>query len=269
MKRYVIISLLVPLLLLTGCGKTNSGRVLTSATGTIYECLVVSPKQPLSQESLRLIAASGIEHPTGSAYTEPITTTYDLVRAVLGGDMPCLPQKEPYFVLTNVSNVAFDDYLKPTRNILLVDINPEKYTQLKVRVSIDVWSHPQAVYRIQASSEEEFVDYWLQHGNEVRDWFVRQELQRQTTFYRANTNTAARKVLRNGFGCDMLIPEVICSLWTPRSMHNVQIVSGCFGAAIIKALCGVMWWSMRIRTPTRTRSHSITSMPSVMRCCRA
>lgn len=207
MKRYVIICLLVPLLLLTGCGKTSSGRVLTSATGTIYECLVVSPKQPLSQESLNRIAASGIDHPTGSAYAEPIATTYDLVRATMAEDMPCLPQMEPYFVLTNVSNVAFDDYLKPTRNILLVDINPEKYTQLKVRVSIDVWSHPQAVYRIQASSEEEFVDYWLQHGNEVRDWFVRQELQRQTTFYHANTNTAARKVLRNGFGCDMLISE--------------------------------------------------------------
>lgn len=207
MKRYGLLSLLVPLLLLTGCGKTSSGRVLTSATGTIYECLVVSPKQPLSQESLNRIAASGIDHPTGSAYAEPIATTYDLVRATMAEDMPCLPQMEPYFVLTNVSNVAFDDYLKPTRNILLVDINPEKYTQLKVRVSIDVWSHPQAVYRIQASSEEEFVDYWLQHGNEVRDWFVRQELQRQTTFYRANTNTAARKVLRNGFGCDMLIPE--------------------------------------------------------------
>ena len=207
MKRYGLLSLLVPLLLLTGCGKTSSGRVLTSATGTIYECLVVSPKQPLSQESLNRIAASGIDHPTGSAYAEPIATTYDLVRATMAEDMPCLPQMEPYFVLTNVSNVAFDDYLKPTRNILLVDINPEKYTQLKVRVSIDVWSHPQAVYRIQASSEEEFVDYWLQHGNEVRDWFVRQELQRQTTFYRANTNTAARKALRNGFGCDMLIPE--------------------------------------------------------------
>lgn len=207
MKRYGLLSLLVPLLVLTGCGKKTGGRVLTSATGTIYECLVVSPKQPLSQESLRLIAASGIEHPTGSAYAEPIATTYDLVRATMAEDMPCLPQMEPYFVLTNVSNVAFDDYLKPTRNILLVDINPEKYTQLKVRVSIDVWSHPQAVYRIQTSSEEEFVDYWLQHGNEVRDWFVRQELQRQTTFYRANTNTAARKVLRNGFGCDMLIQE--------------------------------------------------------------
>ena len=207
MKRYILWSLLMPLLVLTGCGKKTGGRVLTSATGTIYECLVVSPKQPLSQESLNLIAASGIEHPTGSAYAEPIATTYDLVRATMAEDMPCLPQMEPYFVLTNVSNVAFDDYLKPTRNILLVDINPEKYTQLKVRVSTDVWSHPQAVYRIQASSEEEFVAYWLQHGTEVRDWFVRRELLRQTAFYRANTNADARKVLQKEFGCDMLIPE--------------------------------------------------------------
>ncbi len=207
MKQYVPAGIFLLLLVLTGCGKHSSDRVLTSATGTIYECLVVSPKQPLSQKSLRLIAASGIEHPTGSAYTQPVATPYDLVRATLGADMPCLPQMEPYFVLSNVSNAAFDDYLKPTRNILIVDINPDKYTQLKVRVSTDVWSHPQAVYRIQAASEEEFVTYWLQHGEEVRDWFVRRELARQIAFYRANTNADARKVLQQQFGCDMLIPE--------------------------------------------------------------
>lgn len=207
MKKYFFAGILASLLLLTGCGKYSGGRVLTSATGTIYECLVVSPKQALSQESLNRIAASGMECPNGSAYAEPITTTYDLVRATMGADMPCIPQMEPYFVLTHVPNAAFDDYLKPTRNILLIDINPEKYTQLKVYVSTDVWSHPQAVYRVQTPSEEAFVDYWLRHGEEARDWFVRQELQRQTTFYRANTNTAARNILKKQFGCDMWIPE--------------------------------------------------------------
>ena len=207
MKKYLGISIVAAALLLCGCGTKSGGRVLTSATGTIYECLVVSPKQALSQESLNMIATSGIEHPTGSAYAEPISSTYDLVRATMGEDMPCLPQMEPYFVLTHVSNNAFDDYLKPTRNILIVDINPDKYTQLKVRVSTDVWSHPQAVYRIQAATEEEFVGYWLQHGEEVRDWFVRQELQRQIGFYRANTNSDARQVLQKQFGADMLIPE--------------------------------------------------------------
>ena len=189
--------------LLTGCGK-NSGRTLTSATGSIYECLVVMPDRPLSQEVLKDIHLSIAE---GSAYEEAVATTYDLVKAVMAADMPCMPQMEPYFTLSQVPSAAFDDYLKPTRNILFVDIDPNKYTQTKAKVSTNVWSKPQAVYRIQAPSDEAFAAYWLAHGEEVRDWFIRQELKRQTAFYRGSTNHDARVALQKTIGCDMWVPE--------------------------------------------------------------
>lgn len=189
--------------LLTGCGK-NSGRTLTSATGSIYECLVVMPNRPLSQEVLKDIHLSIA---VGSAYQEEVATTYDLVKAVMAADMPCLPQMEPYFTLSQVPTAAFDDYLKPTRNILFVDIDLDKYTQTKAKVSINVWSKPQAVYRIQAPSDEDFAAYWLAHGEEVREWFIRQELKRQTTFYRGSTNHDARAALQKTIGCDMWVPE--------------------------------------------------------------
>ena len=100
----------------------------------------------------------------------------------------------------------FDDMFKPTRNILFVDINPQKYTQLKTKVSKDYWSKPQAVCRIQSPSQEDFVAYWLAHGEEIREWFVGQEIQRQTKFYRASTNKDARALMQKQ-GYDMLIPE--------------------------------------------------------------
>ena len=202
MKRvlYVVCALAA---VLTGCGKSG-GRTLSSATGSIYECLVVMPNRALSQEVLRDIHLSIAE---GSAYQEEVATTYDLVKAVMGADMPCMPQMEPYFTLSQVPVAAFDDYLKPTRNILFVDINPNKYTQTKAKVSTNVWSKPQAVYRIQAPSDEEFAAYWLAHGEEVREWFIRQELKRQTTFYRGSTNQDARAALQKTIGCDMWVPE--------------------------------------------------------------
>ena len=202
MKQYGII-ILSAIVLLTGCSKSG-GRTLTSATGSIYECLVVMPNRALSQEVLRDIHLSIAE---GSAYQEEVATTYDMVKAVMGADMPCLPQMEPYFTLSQVPTAAFDDYLKPTRNILFVDIDPNKYTQTKAKVSTNVWSKPQAVYRIQAPSDEEFATYWLAHGEEVREWFIRQELKRQAAFYRGSTNTQARKALQKTIGCDMWIPE--------------------------------------------------------------
>ena len=200
-RGWILLSIMA---IFVGCGK-NTGRTLTSATGSIYECLVVINEAPLTQEQLNTVAKLSLVN-EASGYTEPVSTTYDLVEAVMGADMPCMPQVEPYFRLTNVSVAQFDDMFKPTRNILFVDINPQKYTQVMTKVSNDYWSTPQAICRIQAPSQEEFVSYWLEHGTEIRDWFVNQEIQRQMKFYRASTNKEARAILQQQ-GYDMLIPE--------------------------------------------------------------
>ncbi|MBR2936270.1 MAG: DUF4837 family protein [Paludibacteraceae bacterium] len=201
-KSYILLCLLA--VVLVGCGK-GTGRILTSATGSIYECLVVMNDAPLTQDQLNEVAKLSLVN-EASGYTKPIANLYDLVEAVMGADMPCMPQVEPYFRVTKVSTTQFDDMFKPTRNILFVDINPQKYTQLKAKVSKDYWSTPQALCRIQSPSEEEFVAYWLEHGEEIRDWFVDQEIKRQMKFYRASTNKEARAILQEQ-GCDMLIPE--------------------------------------------------------------
>lgn len=173
MKKYLFLALAA--LCMLGCGKNE--RLLTSATGSIYECLIVSPnavKAPLCE--------------------------------VMEADMYGLPQMETTFTVTHVTNAQFDDFLKSTRNILFIDINPNKYTFVKVLKSRDVWSKPQAMIRIQAPSDEALLDYWSANGESLREWFVREELARQILFYRANTNKDARAYL-NEQGYDLLIPE--------------------------------------------------------------
>ena len=210
MKRKVVRNfLLVAITMVLGmtmvsCGK-STGRTLTSATGSIYECLVVINDEPLTQEQLNEVAKLSLVN-EASGYTKPIASLYDLVEAIMGADMPCMPQVEPYFRVTKVPTAQFDDMFKPTRNILFVDINPQKYTQLKAKVSNDYWSTPQALCRIQSPSAEEFVAYWLENGEAIRDWFVNQEIKRQVKFYRASTNKDARAILQSQ-GYDMLIPE--------------------------------------------------------------
>lgn len=204
MKRSLILIILT-LTLVTSCRNTT-GHTLTSATGSIYECLVVMSSDVLSQDERNMLQEQSLYN-NGSAYDEPISTTYDLVRSVMAADMPCLPQMEPYFNLTHVTPAVFDDFLKPTRNILIIDINADRYTTVKAKYSIDYWSHPQAVYRIQAPDQTSFIRYWLEHGENVRNWFVNRELERQSSFYRASTNKEARAALQSSMGCDMLIPE--------------------------------------------------------------
>ena len=176
MKKSILFALIA--LLLTSCGKSGE-RLLTSATGSIYECLVVTPKMP--------------------------QVTHE-VRETMGADMYGLPQMEPYFTVTTITTAQFDDMFKSTRNILIVDINEQKYTHVKLLKSRDMWSKPQALIRIQAPSENDFLSYWREHGEAVREWFVREELARQVYFYRASTNKDARARL-NKQGYDLLIPE--------------------------------------------------------------
>jgi len=183
-------------LLLVSCGNGNE-RLLTSSTGSIYECLIVSNP--------------GIE--------EAICNT-------MGGDMYGLPQMEAYFTTTHVTPTQYDDFLKSTRNVLIVDINEHKYTQVKSNPGRDVWAKPQAVVRIQAPSEDAFLRYWNTHGEEVREWFVREELARQIRFYRANTNKDARAKL-NKQGYDMLIPEDYVLVMDTLLPGEIEVVWAC------------------------------------------
>ncbi|MBR4432744.1 MAG: DUF4837 family protein, partial [Paludibacteraceae bacterium] len=174
MRRNVFLALIA--LCMLSCGRGND-RLLTSATGSIYECLIVSDAK-----------------------------VKEAVCETMGADMYGLPQMEPTFTVSHVTPAQFDDLFKGTRNILLVDINPSKYTMVKATKSRDVWSKPQAMLRIQAPSDEAFLAYWKDKGASIREWFVREELARQLRFYRASTNKEAREIL-NKQGYDLLIPE--------------------------------------------------------------
>ncbi len=212
---FLVVLCAVVAIVLSGCKGANGGTKV-SATGSIYECLVVMPSRPLANPQ---------EVVSASAYAENIATTYDMVKAVMGADMPCLPQMEPYFNLTHVAPAAFDDFLKPTRNVLIIDIDPNRYTQTKAKYSIDYWSHPQAVYRIQVPDDEAFIAYWTAHGEEMRDWFVKQEIDRQKQFYRASTAKDARAALQKRIGIDMLIPEDYMLIQDTILTSNSEAVS--------------------------------------------
>lgn len=160
-----------------GC-KNTRGTTKVSATGSIYECLVVCPNSMKGD-----------------------------LEAVMGADMPCLPQMEPYFKVTQIVPSAFDDFLKSTRNILLVDISADRYTEVKAKFSKDLWSTPQVVCRLQAPDEAAALAYWKEHGETIREWFVRQEIERQGKFLRAGTNKEARAALQKTIGVDIWVPE--------------------------------------------------------------
>lgn len=167
-------------LLMVGC--KDSGKTLTSATGSIYEMLVV-------------VDNSVWESPIGQTLKDTMEAT-----------MPCMPQVEPYFNVSQVTPQLFDDFLKATRNILYVDINPDRYTHVKIKYLTNVYSQPQAVCHIQCPNTEEFNEVIFGELLNIRNWFVRQELVRQGRFYRNYKITDPRQAVQVRFGADVSIP---------------------------------------------------------------
>jgi hypothetical protein len=83
------------------------------------------------------------------------------------------------------------------------------------------------VIRIQAPNNEELQAYWQENGEAIREWFVREELARQRSFYRASTNKEARAIL-NKQGYDMLIPEdYMLIMDTCLYDQSVQVMWAC------------------------------------------
>ena len=173
---------LTPCLLLWMTSCKNNGKIVTSATGTIYEILVVCNNNYWEGEQ------------------------GDTLRAYLQADMPCMPQMEPYFSVSQVSWANFDDMLMPVRNILMVDVNPQKYTAAKLSYSTDLYAHPQAVARISAPSGEELQALINEKSKAIQTWFVRQELERQASFYKRFCNHEASDLILKKFGVQMYIP---------------------------------------------------------------
>ncbi len=179
-KKILIFGLCI--IALFGCKNSNK-RVLTSATGSIYELLVVIDNRYWN-------SAAG-----------------DSLRELLEAPTPCLPQVESYFTVNQAPLNTFDNLLMPTRNILIVDVDAEKYTQTKIGYSTDRWSHPQAVVRICCPNEKAFADCVDRYGEKIRKYFVDEELHRQADFYRTYCNHSASKEIEKKFGIEILIPN--------------------------------------------------------------
>lgn len=181
MRNNIIVVIACIMATLSSC--KDSGNLLPSVTGTIYENLVV-------METPYWKGAAG-----------------DSVRAYLAADMECMPQIEPLFSLSHTNFHGFSSILKPVRNIFIADIDSTKYTQGKISYYKNQWAKPQAVVKIAAPNTTVFEELMHNYGNNIAHYFVKHEIERQIKFYEGYTNQEGRKAAQEIFGIDINIPN--------------------------------------------------------------
>lgn len=183
MKKNVIVILCLVMTILTSC-RNSSGEIsfLPVSSGRPYEMLLVIDKELY-------------ERPAGRVLKE-----------VLTGDVPGLPQHEPQFRITTTPMSGFDRTYKIFRNIIVVNIDPQRFTTTRFKFIRDLNASPQMIMTINSPSESEMSDYIYRHKQTIVDFFVKAELNRMIKILERNHEENVAKTAKDMFGCEVWVP---------------------------------------------------------------
>lgn len=155
---------------------------LPSATGTRFEILIVMDDDQWKAPAGRSLVA------------------------LFNRDMEALPQSEPVMTIHQTSRAHFGDLLKPSRNILITEI-ASHFDSVQVIYGRNQWSRPQSVVKISARNDSMFVEFMKREGEQVLNYFLVTERNRQIEIGRNFLNRSAIREIENMFGIQVDIPS--------------------------------------------------------------
>ncbi|MDO9256889.1 MAG: DUF4837 family protein [Bacteroidales bacterium] len=128
------------------------------------------------------------------------------VRGALTQNMPGLPEAEPEFTLINIPPKDFSKFLQSHRNVLVIDIK-DGNKKSKVETLRNVWSHPQRVIKVIASSDTAFFNLLAKHSEAIKELFNQNERARFSAQNALSRNLVVEKLLEDDFGIKMVISK--------------------------------------------------------------
>lgn len=172
-------------LLMQSCNSTSVGSFIQAA-GTPGEVMIVM---------------DGHEYESQAAL--------DLERA-LTQPAPALPQEEPILRVTSrVVKTAFNNIVRRARNIVLVDIDPARFTTATMRFSYDEWAQGQIVVNITAPALDSVSTFVKAKGDLMAGLIVRHELFRQSEVSNQAFSARARELVDSLFMHHIEVPRDI------------------------------------------------------------
>ena len=201
--------LLVSLLLLTGCKKE---QFIPQASGRPYEVLVVLDKKTWNA-------------PAGRALFD-----------ILDTDVPCLPQSERSFHITQIEPKDLNANFSIFRNIIQVNIDKTQYSRTGMRFMRNKFAMDQIVLTINSPSLEDFRQFCIDHKQEVIDFLTRTEMNRLIKELEKKYSKVTYDLAWQIFACRFYAPKEMTGykkgdhfLWTSNNtatgMENICMYS--------------------------------------------
>ena len=184
MKRHLVYySMFLMSVFFVACGNGKKKSMFTpTSSGRAYEVLVV-------------IDLDMWERPAGRALFD-----------VLDSDVPGLPQSERSFRIMYTDPSNYDATLKIIRNIIVVEVNKDLYTQSKLKSAQNVYAAPQSILTIQAPDEKTFGEFVTKNKQVIIDYFTHAEMNRQIFALETNHSDYVTTKVKSMFDCDVWVP---------------------------------------------------------------
>ena len=170
---------------LSSCNWTSSSPVasLRHATGWPFEVVVVMEKEAWNGEAGELLK--------------------DQLRAPI----PALPQPEAAMRITYSEPSGFSGLLKYVRNVLVVSVDPNRYTKAGFTISTDQWASGQEVVNLHAPSTAALTEYLLLNEGILVKHFSQVEQDRWVNVLTQHYSTFVKEKLVSKFGVSLCAPE--------------------------------------------------------------
>lgn len=178
--QHLITVCLLGLLTLMSC---NSSIIEKRATGLPYEIVVVMTKEVGESE------------------------VGQLIKEQLNSPVAGLPQPEPSMRVTFVPTETFNGLLRYVRNILIVDIDPAKYTMVALNGYKDEWAKNQEVVKLNAPTVQELVTYLTLHDSDLVNHFCTIEKERRIAILKEYYSKLALEKVQNKFNISIHVPQ--------------------------------------------------------------
>jgi len=130
----------------------------------------------------------------------------DSIRGALMDYMQGLPEAEPEYTLIFIPEKNFGKLLQTHRNVLIVDIKARN-KKSRVETLRNIWSHPQRVIKVKASSDTAFFNLFAKHSEAIKELFNQNERARFRAQNALSRNQEAEKLLASEFGIKMVISK--------------------------------------------------------------
>ena len=130
---------------------------------------------------------------------------------VLDSDVPGLPQSERSFRIMYTAPSNYDATLKLIRNIIIVDVNKDLYTQPKFKYARNVYAAPQSILTIQAPDEASFEKFVEENRRVIIDFFTHAEMNRQISVLKDKHSDYIATKVKSQFDCDVWVPGELTS----------------------------------------------------------